>query len=283
MSQISIITIIALALGILVFLFAQTIMRFGGRAVRALAPRKILPRLLDRLPINPVTRALSGEARINRLLRQAHAETAWNLSRVQKTKEAGFWIATALFILFWNIASHGEAVLVGGLLIGLALYGPDLYFSRLGLRFRREAEKGLIHIIELLRLHVAAGMNLEGAMRSVAKNTSGVWGSELERVVYRLDAGLPFDDALAASLERFDLPDFSRFLAALKQSRTLGASLGATLGVQAQLLRARRKYRAEEQARTASVKIAIPLVTCIFPALLVIYLAPAVLRVASGL
>ncbi len=267
----------------LVFIAAHQMLARSAHVWKYLAPRRVARWVITSLPANPITLLATKGERVETLLRRAHLGEWWTVPKIARMKEVTLWCGVALLALLWTRASLGETVLLGVLLVAIAFFGPEVILSRRARAFERAAERGLIHIIELLRLHVAAGMNLDRALRNVATHTSGVWGDELQLVVRRLDAGLTFDDALVVSAERFRLPDLNRFLAALKQSRQLGASLGATLGVQSQLLRTRRKFLAETTARTAAVKIALPLVLCIFPALLVIYLAPAVLRVASGL
>ncbi len=112
---------------------------------------------------------------------------------------------------------------------------------------------------------------------------SGAWKTELILLVRELDLGIDFETALTRSAARLSLPEFSRVLFALRQARELGVPTGKALAVQAALVRSRHKQAAEAAARSASVKIALPLVLCIFPALLIIYLAPAVLRLLQGL
>src|SRR2546422_31249 len=51
------------------------------------------------------------------------------------------------------------------------------------------------------------------------------------------------------------------------------------LRVHADLLRSRRRQRAEERAAKASVKLVFPLVFCLFPAFYLIALGPALLQV----
>ena len=91
------------------------------------------------------------------------------------------------------------------------------------------------------------------------------WGRSLEAV---------FTDL---SLEIKD-EDFQHFLKSVIRAKKLGVSLSETLIIQAELLRTRRRQKAEELSRTASVKISVPLVLFIFPALLIIYIGPGILQ-----
>ena len=165
----------------------------------------------------------------------------------------------------------------------LSWYWPELYVARKRVKVEREAGRELPGMIDLLRLYVSAGANVEQAVERLANRARGMWGEEFRGILRRLEFGTPFEQALGNLAERLSIPELNRLFGAIKQSRVLGVSLGATLAIQGGLIRARRHKLAEEKARKAAVKIALPLVLCIFPALLIIYLAPAVLRVMGGL
>jgi hypothetical protein len=71
--------------------------------------------------------------------------------------------------------------------------------------------------------------------------------------------------------------------AVLIQSDRLGTSIGKALRVHADSMRTRRRQRAEEAARKTPVKLVFPLVFFIFPELLVVILAPAVIQIVRVL
>ena len=60
-----------------------------------------------------------------------------------------------------------------------------------------------------------------------------------------------------------------------------GVSIADALRVAGDRGRERRRARAEERAQKMSVKLLFPLIFCIFPALLVVLLGPAAIRIAS--
>ena len=73
------------------------------------------------------------------------------------------------------------------------------------------------------------------------------------------------------------------FTNAVAQSEDYGIPIAHVLRVQSDELKNKRKQRAEESAMKIPVKIVFPLVICIFPALMVVLLGPAALRIQEAL
>ena len=72
------------------------------------------------------------------------------------------------------------------------------------------------------------------------------------------------------------------FIALVKmliQAERFGTSVGTALRVQSEQLRTRRRQLVEEKAAQIATKLLFPLIFCIFPALLVVLLGPAVIQI----
>jgi tight adherence protein C len=67
------------------------------------------------------------------------------------------------------------------------------------------------------------------------------------------------------------------FVAAIIQADQLGVSISKILRIQSDQMRIKRRQRAEEMAHKAPIKMLIPMVFLIFPAIYIILLGPAVL------
>ena len=101
----------------------------------------------------------------------------------------------------------------------------------------------------------------------------------MRRTLNEIAVGVPRAEALAALAERTDVAELRHFVLAVRQADAFGLPIARVLRIQATQLRVKRRQAAEERALKMPVKIVFPLVTCIFPALFVVLLGPAVVRV----
>jgi tight adherence protein C len=181
-----------------------------------------------------------------------------------------------------SVAILGEAVvnplapLFVVALAGLGWRLPSLWLSR-----RIDARQGQIvrslpDTLDLIVVSVEAGHGLEAALQIVSTKLKGPLSQEIEQTLQEMMVGKPRRDALRELANRTDVPDLQLFIAAIVQADQLGVSIAQVLRVQAEAQRVRRRQRAEEQAAKAPVKMLIPLVTCIFPSLLIVIIGPVV-------
>lgn len=219
---------------------------------------------------------LENASKLNKLeakVKLAGLNPEWSAHRFAVLR-IGTWIigaVGAVLFLYSNQAATAIIILLA------ASYWPEVLLSQIIKRRKNYAEKTLSSVMDLLRLQAGIGLNLEESIKNIALTRKDLWKTEFEILNRNINSGLNISIALERMSMRFGIDDLQRFALAIKQAKFLGASLSDTLSIQSEQLKVRRRQKAEEQARLASVKITLPLVLCIFPALLVIYLAPAVI------
>jgi tight adherence protein C len=142
---------------------------------------------------------------------------------------------------------------------------------------KRKAEilRALPFSLDLISISVEAGVAFDGAMQIVAEKTKGPLTDELNQTLNEIRLGKGRNDALYDLGERVGVDDLKSFLTAVIYISRLGGSLVDVIRIQATAMRIKRRQRAEEKAMKTPVKIMIPLVLFIFPAMFVVILGPA--------
>lgn len=78
--------------------------------------------------------------------------------------------------------------------------------------------------------------------------------------------------------QRSTVPAVRNFVSALVQADRLGIPVAQVLREQTKAMRLARRQRAEEKAQQVPVKILIPMLLCIFPALMIVVIGPGAIR-----
>ena len=165
--------------------------------------------------------------------------------------------------------------------VGLGYYLPVLSLGRTISKRQDDIIRSLPDALDLLTICVEAGLGFDAAMSRVAEK----WDNELSvaftRVLQEIQLGKLRREALRDMADRMEVRDVSTFVAAIIQAGQLGVSLARVLRIQSDQMRVRRRQRAEEMARAATLKILPPVAFLIFPALLIVLLGPAAIQMLT--
>jgi tight adherence protein C len=186
-----------------------------------------------------------------------------------------------LFVAVPLVDSTNMKFGVGGLILFMGFFGPEASLSRSIDDRRKEMEKTLPDIIDLLVISVEAGLGFEAAMGRVVQNVPGELSKEFSRTLQETRVGVARQDALRGMVERTDVDDLNSFILSLIQADQFGVSISRMLRVQAEEMRIRRRQRIQEKAFKAPVKMIFPMMFCIFPSIFIVIIGPAVISITE--
>ena len=168
------------------------------------------------------------------------------------------------------------------LLCAIGYYLPSVVLSRRVASRQQAIFEDFPDTLDLLTVCVEAGLSLDAALMKVCDELrfrSPVVASELELMLLEMRSGFTKEAALHNLALRTGVEDIDAFCAMLIQAERFGTSIGDSLRVLSDMLRTRRRMRAEERAAKIALKLLFPLIFCIFPALLTVLLGPAFLHI----
>jgi tight adherence protein C len=231
-----------------------------------------------------VARRFTPAGAIDRLshdLEAAGSPAGWDGERILALKVLGSGAAVLFGLATVPVlgASAIKAIFWTAIMTIIAYYLPEWILRSRVERRQAAIRRALPDALDLLSITVEAGLGFDAAVSRVARQAGGPLGEELHRMLQEMQIGRPRADALRDLGDRSTLPELKSFVLAMVQADIFGISIGKVLHVQAAELRMRRRQTAEEKAQKIPVKITFPLIACIFPALFVVILGPAVLTV----
>jgi tight adherence protein C len=174
-------------------------------------------------------------------------------------------------LLFWLLCSAA-----------FGYYLPNLLLKNMIGRRQREVFESFPDALDLMTVCVEAGLAMDAALARVAGEIgmkSRVLSEELNLVTLELRAGSTKEKALRGLAMRTGVEDVDALVAMLIQAERFGTSIAASLRIQSDQLRTKRRQRAEEAAAKIALKLLFPLIFFIFPSLLVVLMGPAFIQI----
>lgn len=164
----------------------------------------------------------------------------------------------------------------------LGYYLPNVWLSHCVKQRQREVFETFPDALDLMTVCVEAGLAMDAALARVAQEIglkSAVLAEELQLVTLELRAGSAKEKALRNLALRTGVEDVDALVTLLIQAERFGTSIAASLRVQSDQLRTKRRQRAEETAARIALKLLFPLIFFIFPSLMVVLMGPAFLQI----
>jgi tight adherence protein C len=189
--------------------------------------------------------------------------------------------------LWWNSMRATPLAFQYAALLIIVLMMVGLYLPNLWLHVRvksrmSEINHALPDAIDLVVTCVEAGLGLDSSLERVSREvrlSSPLLSRELAQTSLEMRAGMPRGDAFRRLATRTGVDELRNLAAIVVQTDIFGTSVAQSLRVQAESMRVRRTQLAEERAATVAVKMTIPLIFCILPALFAVLMGPATVKI----
>lgn len=227
-------------------------------------------------PAGPLARWLAGvlsETQVGRNLVVAGSPCTLEELAARKLRLAGLSLAAAL--LLWLL---GRAGLAAAALVAAAwgFFGPDLEVARKAAARRTAVRKDLPMFLFTLAVLTEAGLHLLPALDHYCRQSRSPLAGELRTALAEIRLGQSPALAFLNLAQELDVRDFTLFVAALVQSMEKGTDgLAEVLRSQAAAAWDKRRRRAQELGAKASVRLFIPLLLFVLPAVLALAAGPA--------
>jgi tight adherence protein C len=197
-----------------------------------------------------------------------------------------FWPLLGIVAELMRWTPPYAGMLGGALLGGLSMLAPSLWLRQRWLHRQNTFRKSLPDFLDLLVACLESGASFQGALQRVTDElrvAHPLLGAEMSRVQREIELGAQPAVAIRHFGERSGQEGIRSLSTMIEQTQRFGTSLAVALRTHADTLRIRREQRAEEQANRAAVKILIPTLLFIFPAIFVVMAGPAAIQIYEKL
>lgn len=193
----------------------------------------------------------------------------------------GLVVLVVVLVATWKAGHPLSNVL--GLTAGLGALSfmlPNVWLSLITSERQKKIKKGLADALDMMVIMVEAGLGLDAGIQRVGQEMAEAYpelAEEFRIANAEMNMGLNRSQALQNLADRIGLNEMRSLASVIIQAERFGSSVGKTLRIQSDTLRVKRQQAAEEAAQKTAVKLLIPLVLFIFPALMIVVGGPAVM------
>lgn len=198
---------------------------------------------------------------------------------------AGALLPLVVVAMGWG-ADNTTFLLYLLLAAAIGLLGPVGVLDRLVQQRQLRLRRSVPDALDLLLVCVEAGVTLDSAMLRVAREmrtSHPELAGEFLVVTRKVNAGVPREAAMHGLWTRTGLEELRGLAASMVQCERWGTSIATVLRVYSETLRRKRRQLAEKKAGQAAVKMMLPLILFLLPALFVVIIGPGAMQIAKML
>lgn len=199
----------------------------------------------------------------------------------------GFALAVAIIMPLFAPKTDIQSLIFLSFAAGMMGYfTPVFYLSRRVRKRQLSIREGFPDALDMLLVCVESGLGMDGALARVADEIGRAHPLLAEQFGFigrELRVGRDRESALRSMAERIGVDEVTSLVTLLIQTDKLGTSIGDALRAHAYEMRSTRLLRAEEKAMKLPVKLSVPLIFFILPALLLVILGPAALSIGRDM
>lgn len=169
---------------------------------------------------------------------------------------------------------------------GLAFLFPNIWLMLARSQRAEKIRNGLPDSLDLLVVSVESGLALDAGLQRVSEEMHNVHpelSEEMQLATLETQVGVPRAEALEKMARRSGVAEMRSMVAVITQAERFGTSVAKALRTQADVLRVKRRLKAEERAQKTTVKLMLPLILFIFPSIFVVLVGPAALQLIKTL
>ncbi|NLC71342.1 MAG: type II secretion system F family protein [Desulfuromonadaceae bacterium] len=295
--------IITAGAAVVFFFFSKNTV--GDRVSRLLhkekeAPSKQTPRLLQdeskgfisRKLINPLQRlAAPKEEELQQKTRLRLIQAGFRSRQAYRN----YWAAKFLFAvvpaaiyffrtMFFAATPKDYLIVIALMVVGYFI--PNLFVLQCTQKRQQRILRTIPDALDMMVVCVEAGLGLDMTLKKVGDEVRPICkdlSDEFYLTNLEVNAGKSREESLKSMGLRTGVQEVQNLMALLVQTVRFGTSLAKSLRVHAEGMRTRRRQLAEERAAKASLKLLFPLLFFIFPALFIVIIGPAAIRIIKHL
>ena len=169
---------------------------------------------------------------------------------------------------------------------GLGLILPDYVLTKKVRQRQTILRRGLPDVLDMMVVCAEAGLGLNAAIQRVALEMEiqhPFLADELKTTMLQMGAGMDSRTALQELANRTGMAEIRSLVSTLQQAMRYGTSISETLRVFSEEMRNKRLEAAQEKAAKVSVQMLIPVALCMLPAVLVVVMAPPMIKLIANI